>query len=670
MRICLLSRYNLVRNTRVLRQAKALSEAGHEVTVCSLSRPGDELIQTTPCVEYHEIELLPWTRRPLMKVKRLQAPNRGGERSARVGHALRRVGWLFLFPFWFLLVTVPSAFLLRLPGESASDRIREFAAKPLRPVERCLQILSQHATTVSFGTRTCAALKGRRFDYVQAHDSYALVAAHRLARQSGAKLVFDAVEIAEHRQTQVDDRTPFEELVFRYERRVEAGLIRRADHVLTIGDRLADWHARRYRIEHPVVVRNARYFVEHRPEDEIRRDCGLGTGDKLVVWVGNLDPVQGLDAIIEAAPLIPESVHFAFIGAFFPVHEKFVEALRQTVDERGLAPRIHFFDPRDPNELIRYASGGDMGIIPRRPVSLNVQYCLPNKVMEMIMARLPLAANAGLVEVSSVVEDYGLGEVFDVESRDDLVRAVTTVLEDENLPRYREAVMAAAEDLRWEKEVLKYLALFEAAPGRELSTQHALRALAAERGTSVRRAKQVEDLRATLKETAERHLLLKERQHQAIGRLRAALANSRGGLRRTQARTRELNEALTKQKEQYEGSLQRWREDRERLQARMLELKEAFSRRVIMLEKAVERQRATIDAAKAHIAELKQALERQKKATAAAQAAYEATDLPLQADLSDTGRRAARGALPIARWKPEEIEELEEELLEAPEAMY
>ena len=59
--------------------------------------------------------------------------------------------------------------------------------------------LRQVAVTQSFADRVVEVLKGRSFDACQAHDNYALAAATKLARANSASIVYDAVEISEHR---------------------------------------------------------------------------------------------------------------------------------------------------------------------------------------------------------------------------------------------------------------------------------------------------------------------------------------------------------------------------------------------------------------------------------------------------------------------------------------
>lgn len=68
LNICILAMKRLPFNTRVVRQALALSQRGHKVTVFCLEKPGDDQIALTPDVTY--IESPPPTLRPLGFMRR------------------------------------------------------------------------------------------------------------------------------------------------------------------------------------------------------------------------------------------------------------------------------------------------------------------------------------------------------------------------------------------------------------------------------------------------------------------------------------------------------------------------------------------------------------------------------------------------------------------------
>ena len=83
-------------------------------------------------------------------------------------------------------------------------------------------------------------------------------------------------------------------------------------------------------------------------------------------------------------------IHVAIIAWALPRGSYSYEMLRHAA-ALGVADRVHFLAPRDPLDLVPYVSGADLGVIPRPSEHLNNFFSMPNKFMEMVMARLPIA---------------------------------------------------------------------------------------------------------------------------------------------------------------------------------------------------------------------------------------------------------------------------------------
>jgi glycosyltransferase involved in cell wall biosynthesis len=459
LRVCILSRKDLSNVTRVSRQAEALVRAGHEVTVVSLKRPDDAVIARTPEVEYVEVALDDWPRRRLTELRRRRRARQAqaAKRRPAAGRPPARPR-LVRDRLPALLLAGPTALLLSAPGERRRGRARELAAMELTSVLTLYtHVLAQPVASRSFAHRACAALEGRDFDVCQAHDNYALVAARRLAARTGADLVYDAVEITEHRIAVRS--TPLHRLAEALQRRQEARILRSARAVVTIGDGLADWYAERYGIERPLPVRNCRWYWPYERSDAIRADCGLAEGERLVVWFGYAYPAQGLETIVEAAAHLPADVHVALLAHVLPRWTEFRAGVEARAAALGLAGRVHFLPPRDPEDLVPYVSGADVGIIPRPNVGPNVYYSMPNKFMEMVMARLPVAVS-DLADMRILAERHGVGRVFDVDDPADVARTLEAMLEPAAHAALRERTMAAAEELCWERESRRYVELF------------------------------------------------------------------------------------------------------------------------------------------------------------------------------------------------------------------
>ena len=424
MKICIVACKRLRQNTRVVRQAKVLGEAGHEVTVVALELPSAEMQAIAPNARYLEIPVESIFG-PSHAVRRAARRVRGGRRSAIS------------------------------PGRAGGSAPAPAAGALVPALSRHLAPYRSGLRTAAFGSRVARALRGERFDFCQAHDSFALGATRRLADRCGAKFVYDALEAPGEWSGLALTRTPG--WLRWLQARRERGIIRRAEHVVAIGPALAEWTAKTYQVALPRVVRNCSLYRPPRVNDEIRRDLALPRDARLALVLGSVYQGQGIEQLSEAMRLMNRNVHVAVLGT---VSQRGYESeVRRIIDAPEVSARFHLLAPQPQHHVLEYASGADIGVIARQPDSVNNQLSLPNKVFEMIMARLPIAAGR-LANIASIVAQYEIGEIFDESDPASVARVINAMLEPATYHRLRAAVERAAEELCWERESRTYLELF------------------------------------------------------------------------------------------------------------------------------------------------------------------------------------------------------------------
>ncbi len=358
---------------------------------------------------------------------------------------------------WSIFVAWPSALALKKGDQTFAQAWDELSGMTaLELIFLFVGHLRQVAATRGFARETLKALRGRSFEVVQAHDNYALAAAHRLATRDRAKLIYDAVELTSHRMATNFSR--LELLRERGERRREAAIFRRADAMTTVGEGLADWYCANYSIARPLVVRNCRYYWPYETDGRLRADTGVGPEVRLLVWFGGAYPEQGIELLIRALRLMAPSIHVAIVATVMPRWVAFVAGLPQLAAELGVGGRVHILPPREPNDLIPYVSGADLGVIPRPSEHLNNFYSMPNKFLEMVMARLPIAVSR-LGDMVDMVNKLDIGDVFDERDLDEVAAVIERMIEPATYARLRTNVMRAAEELTWENESKSYVAL-------------------------------------------------------------------------------------------------------------------------------------------------------------------------------------------------------------------
>jgi glycosyltransferase involved in cell wall biosynthesis len=426
--------YNDFRNdARVLKEARTLTEAGHRVTLVAVEGPGlahRERVAGFDVVRVpRAIALTPWDRLPpLESACKVAASKSAGANASDVA-----------------------------PGEAGGprpplarrvvNRLRGLATKvkglAKRVLRRPMSPLRGRARFRALAHYAGLVLEQDPPDVVHAHDLNTLWAGDRLARRFGARLVYDSHELFVERNSQ----PPLTRLERYGWARLERRLIKRCDAVITVNVSIAQELSKRYSVAQPEVVLNAPVHHEPSPGDRtlLREALGLEAGQRLMVYAGALTFNRGLEPLIRSLALLPGWV-LVLMG---PGKAEFREGLERVALEAGVGSRLRFYGPVEPDEVVRWLSGADLGAAPIRNVCLSYYLCLPNKLFEYMMAGLPMIAS-DLPEMKRVVLGLGVGRVFDPEDPGAIARAVESVFADEReVAEMRRRALEGGREMNW-----------------------------------------------------------------------------------------------------------------------------------------------------------------------------------------------------------------------------
>lgn len=405
--VCIIGCKDLFLNTRVVRQAESLAQNGHRVTIVAFRTPD---------------------------------PASFGDATTLIDTGV---------PPYPAFLTTRLWATRHVFGNGA--RLRQAAA---------LTVAAGLSRSGLFAARAMGRLNGSRFDVVQAHFDKALIAAAMLRDHCQAKLVFDAVEIP------FDDElipVPVSVRALRLaEIEQEMRIAKQADGWITVNDALADAAAERFGIERPAVVRNCqdtRYFGS---DGRLRNDLGLGRGARILLHLNTLRREEGVLTAIDALTHLPEEVHLVGLGPI-PKRGFRREMLRHAV-ERGVSGRFHIAPLQPPHAVAEYIAGADIGVIARQSGLQNLRFSLPNRVFQMIAARLPVIATP-LPEIAKLVRGWGVGTLFAEGDAAGLAAAVRATMQPSVMTGLRAALDRAAGQLSWKHESSRYVGLIEALGG-------------------------------------------------------------------------------------------------------------------------------------------------------------------------------------------------------------
>ncbi|QOR69787.1 glycosyltransferase [Ruania alkalisoli] len=429
-------------DTRVLKTAATLREAGCEVRILAVAREragypeGSETlpngVQIVRLPEFQLARSAPWLadayRWVLARLRRVA----GAEEPA---------------------TSTTSTHPTSPPTEPTGTPAPAVAAKP---VGALLDVWLRTYRTVSLAIYWRAAISdGVAFhpDVIHANDGNTLAPAMRIARHTGAAIVYDAHELWRRRNVRPRPVAPHVEHL------LERLGIRRAAAVITVSPSIATWLHRTYRLRRrPQLVRNIPPAapVPDPATGVLRERAGLAATDQVIAYGGRITTSRGIEETIDALAHLPVHVHLVLLGYG---EEDYLAVVRRRAAEAGVSDRVHLVGAVASHEVATALADADVSVVYVRPTCLSYEFSLPNKLFESIHAGLPIVA-ADLPDTKTVVTEHGVGAVFSVTGgAEDLAAAIERVLADPE--PFREAAQAAARELTWEGEARVLLGEYE-----------------------------------------------------------------------------------------------------------------------------------------------------------------------------------------------------------------
>lgn len=294
-----------------------------------------------------------------------------------------------------------------------------------------------------------------RADVYHAHDVNALPATYISALLHRKPLIFDAHELPLY-ELDRSRHTMLRALLARVVRHI----VTYCAGVITVSPPIAEEIRARYHARAVTLVRNIPAYQEVPRSDHLRRSLGLDADARIALYQGNIQADRGLDRLVHAAAFLDPGHVIVLMGKDVAGNRARLEALAL---QEGVAERLKIIPPVPYAELLAWTASAALGLIVYPPgYSLNVQWCLPNKLFEYLMAGLPVLTSP-LEAVADLLHTYDVGDVVDSLEPGKIAAAINTMLANSaTLARFRQNALAAARsDLSWEKERQHLLNLYQ-----------------------------------------------------------------------------------------------------------------------------------------------------------------------------------------------------------------
>lgn len=394
----------VAKEPRVIRQARALEEAGWRVVVMGLP-------STQPCpASWHFLELRD------RSVSRLSMAL-----LLRVYWVLRLCGAIFArFGVWI--------------------ELKHWGA---RLCQRATPSYAWRRKTILKFLDTSSDLKPH---LVLCHDYFTTGVALEVAERAQVPVVVDCHEYALGQFAHNSRWLYWYQTVVKV---LQDDWYSRVDGITTVCDGIAKLITADHSLRRPAcVIRSMPFFVQQ----PFRK-----AGDVItVLYHGEIFPTRALHIAVRSMRLWRPEFRLVLRGYADPAY---VKQLWQIADEVGVADRLTIEPPVPFEQIIPSANQADVGYFVHLDTSPQRRFALPNKFFEYVMAGLALAVS-DLPEMARLVREHELGTLVPSCDEESIAHAINA-LSRPKIDRMKQASLKAARDLNWEKEREKMLALYE-----------------------------------------------------------------------------------------------------------------------------------------------------------------------------------------------------------------
>jgi glycosyltransferase involved in cell wall biosynthesis len=457
LRVVMFVYNNVSRDSRVLREAAALAEAGHRVTIVGRPLDPDDVETRTEERDGFRIIRVPVPHGWRIWQRRFRRPWRTFKWIRwRMSTALRQGPRGIPIFLLFVLIAIGMALLtvVRWPISLIPRPPRE---SPQR--SSAWDWLTRWRFSV-LGWAHLTAGAAPQADVYHGHDLTGLPAAVRAQALHGGVVVYDSHELFLESGSNATRPRWAKRIVGRLER----SLARRVTALVTVNRTLGRILAERLSISRVVVVHNCppRWEPPTPAVDPLRPAAGIPPGTPVVLYHGGFTRDRGLlelaDAMLEPGL---ESAHLVLLG-FGPLEETLQERAR----EARAGGRIHVLPAVPPDRLPEWVAAADVGAMPNQPRTANERLSTPNKLFESLAVGLPVVSSDFPERRAIVMDDPDgpLGAVCDPTDITSIAAAVRSILDLDPVERDRlraRCLRAAHLRWNWETESARLVGLYD-----------------------------------------------------------------------------------------------------------------------------------------------------------------------------------------------------------------
>ncbi|MBI4731143.1 MAG: glycosyltransferase [Chloroflexi bacterium] len=344
------------------------------------------------------------------------------------------------------------------------NRVVHVPAGPEVPLPK--KQLAEHIPEFVDGVRRFAEEKGIHYDLIHSHYWMSGIAAGSLADLWPATPILQMFHTLGEMKNRVARSD--EEREGNYRLDGERQVLRRADRIIaaTLAERAQlEWlykaEARKISVIPPGVDTCHFYPI---PADEARQFIGLKPEDRMILFVGRIEPLKGLDTLIRAVSCLrltdfQEPVHLAVIGGDPDASPEAITTemarVQQLCDDLCVGKMVAFLGKRGQDTLPYYYSAAEVLVMPSHYESFGMV------ALEAMACGTPVIASQ-VGGLAFLVQNGVTGYTVPAEDHDALCEKLSALLGDAELRRtLGQNASKYAQEYDWEKIAQQIVRVYE-----------------------------------------------------------------------------------------------------------------------------------------------------------------------------------------------------------------
>lgn len=318
----------------------------------------------------------------------------------------------------------------------------DFKYKLLGGKQDTTSILGKLSKRIKFAKGVIKQIKKYKPDVIHANDFDVLLMVY-LSGYKKANIIFDAHEIYA-KNAFINKYGFISILVELMEKHIIA---KRVNAFVTVSHAAKSYYTKKGYKKIPHVITNAPFLDE---------SLALTKSSEIneVVYQGQIVADRGYEEFVKAATIHHDKPSYYVVRGFGPQEEE----IRKLIEVENANVRLD--EPVEVKELVKKLSESDIGVVLTKPVSINFEYTVSNKIFECIHAGLPVILSP-VIEHRFLNDKYNFGIVIDEVKPENIAKAVNKLISDNDFyDQLRHNAIEASKTLNWQNESQKLVELY------------------------------------------------------------------------------------------------------------------------------------------------------------------------------------------------------------------